>query len=131
MGRKLVKTNVGFLATWEKKGVKQTTNQFCFLDLLPTCVCICLFFSKLYELTTNEIPYCDKNALQMKNAIENKKLPLIPNQNQIHPILLKLIDQCWNLEPKTTLIFRNYSPINAISQAPLTQTNTQKETISK
>jgi serine/threonine protein kinase len=55
----------------------------------------------LYELTTNTIPYSDcNNPMQIKDKLENKKTPSIPNENEIDSTLRELMKQCWNWDPQ-------------------------------
>jgi sterile alpha motif and leucine zipper-containing kinase AZK len=56
----------------------------------------------LYEITTNTVPYdyCKDNIPHLTiEVIVKKKIPPISNQNQIQPILLNLMKQCWNWDP--------------------------------
>jgi serine/threonine protein kinase len=53
----------------------------------------------LYELTTNTIPY-DYCEYPTTEVLVDKKTPPIPNQIEIHPTLLNLMNQCWNWDPQ-------------------------------
>jgi sterile alpha motif and leucine zipper-containing kinase AZK len=52
----------------------------------------------LYEITTNRIPYDDcENEMQIIDQIcDEKKTSSIPEGIEIHPTLLKLMNQCWD-----------------------------------
>jgi serine/threonine protein kinase len=57
----------------------------------------------LYEITTNKIPYgyCgDDWAYLMGEICERRQKPPIPNPKAIHPVLLKLMEDCWMFDPQ-------------------------------
>jgi serine/threonine protein kinase len=75
----------------------------------------------LYELTTNRIPYdyCNNNIpFLVIEVLVDKKTPPITNQNQIHPTLLNLMNQCWSWEPEQRPSFTQIVQIlrNAMAQ---------------
>jgi serine/threonine protein kinase len=55
----------------------------------------------LYEITTNKIPYdyCKNNAQIIFRVTVEKKIPNLPEETKIHPILLDVMKQCWNQDP--------------------------------
>jgi sterile alpha motif and leucine zipper-containing kinase AZK len=74
----------------------------------------------LYELTTRRIPfdYC-KNPRQIADEIcSKKKTPPITNEQRAHPILIKLMVDCWNWNPQQRPSFSQIVQTlrNAISQ---------------
>jgi serine/threonine protein kinase len=76
----------------------------------------------LYELTTNRIPYdyCGENIPFLIGEVCHKqKIPPIPNQNQIHPVLLNLMRHCWNWNPEKRPSFNQIVQTlrNAVAQS--------------
>jgi serine/threonine protein kinase len=56
----------------------------------------------LYEITTNRIPYdyCgDDPACLNEEICVHQRKPPIPDVKAIHPVLLKLMEQCWMFDP--------------------------------